>query len=173
MKRVLVALVVALLAAPVVVRAQEALRYAVIDVDRIRDESTMGKEIKGRLMKLQEEKIAAGKKLSDEFDGVRKQLATQAATLSDAKISELQKRGEDLKVQLDRFQEDARQQLMEAQRKEFAELEKQVMPLINELCREMKFLMVFNKYQSGLIYADESVDFTDKVLVRFNSKVTK
>ena len=133
----------------------------------------MGKEIKGRLMKLQEEKIAEGKKLSDEFDGVRKQLATQAATLSDAKISELQKRGEDLKVQLDRFQEDARQQLMEAQRKEFAELEKQVMPLINELSREMKFLMVFNKYQSGLIYADESVDVTDKVLVRFNSKVTK
>ncbi|MBI4915147.1 MAG: OmpH family outer membrane protein [Acidobacteria bacterium] len=173
MKRVLVALVVALLAAPVVVRAQEAFKFAVIDVDRIRDESTMGKEIKGRLMKLQEEKIAQGKRLADELEAIRKQVATQAATLSDAKLKELQKRGEDKQVEIDRFQEDARQQLMEAQRKEFADLEKQVMPLINELCREMKYLMVFNKYQSGLIYADEAVDVTDKVLVRFNSKVTK
>jgi Skp family chaperone for outer membrane proteins len=32
--------------------------------------------------------------------------------------------------------------------------------------------MIFNKYQSGLVYADETFDITEQVLRRFNTKVT-
>ena len=47
------------------------------------------------------------------------------------------------------------------------------MPIIQELGREMKFQMIFNKFQSGLVYADEATDITDLVLKRFNTEVTK
>jgi Skp family chaperone for outer membrane proteins len=33
--------------------------------------------------------------------------------------------------------------------------------------------MVFNKFQSGLVFADESVDITDQVLKRLNTRVTQ
>jgi Skp family chaperone for outer membrane proteins len=47
------------------------------------------------------------------------------------------------------------------------------MPIIQEVGREMKLQMIFNKFQSGLVYADEAMDITDQVLRRFNTKVTK
>jgi Skp family chaperone for outer membrane proteins len=37
----------------------------------------------------------------------------------------------------------------------------------------MKLQLIFNKFQSGLVFADESLDITDQVLRRFNTKVTK
>ncbi|MGE5235540.1 MAG: OmpH family outer membrane protein [Acidobacteriota bacterium] len=178
MKRTLAVAAAMLVAVPVFLRAQEApaapkLAIAVIDVQRIVEESAMGKEAKARLMKAQEDKVAEGRKLNDDLEGLKKQLATQGATLTDAKRSDLQKQIEDKQVQLQRFQDDAQQQLDELKRKELDALEKKIMPLINELGREMKLQFIFNKFQSGLVYADDSTDITDVVLKRFNTTVTK
>lgn len=175
MTRILRTLAAVAVAFPALVVAQDAPKFdvAVIDVQRIVEESAVGKEARARLVKAQEEKFTEGKKMADELEALRKQLSTQAATISDAKRSELQKQIEDKQVQLQRFQADAQQQLDELKRKELEALEKQVMPLINELGRELKLKMIFNKFQSGLVYADEAVDVTDEVLKRFNTRVTK
>jgi Skp family chaperone for outer membrane proteins len=47
------------------------------------------------------------------------------------------------------------------------------MPVIDEVGREQKLQLIFNKFQSGLVYAEETLDITDLVLRRFNTKVTK
>ena len=156
-------------------RAQEPpkLTMAVIDVDQLVQNSAAGKESMARLKKVQDEKVAARKKLTDELDGLQKQLETQRATLAESKIADLQKQIEDRGIALRRFDDDAQQQLEEAKRKELGALEKQIMPIIQELGREMKLQLIFNKFQSGLVYADESLDITDQVLKRFNTKVTK
>lgn len=146
---------------------------AVIDVQRVVEESAAGREAMGRLRKLQEEKVTQGRKLSDELAGLRRQLETQALTLSEAKIAELRKQIEDKQVELQRFQDDAQQELEEAKARELQNLEKQIMPIINEIGREKKFLLIFNKFQSGLVYADDTVDITDEVLRRFNTRLTK
>lgn len=153
--------------------AQQAPPVAVIDVQRVVEESAAGREAMGRLRKLQEEKVAQGRKLSDELANLRRQLETQAVTLSETKIAELRKQIEDKQVEFQRFQDDAQQDLEEARARELQNLEKQIMPIINEIGREKKFLLIFNKFQSGLVYADDAVDITDEVLRRFNTKLTK
>jgi outer membrane protein len=156
-------------------KAPEAprLAVAVIDVNALVQDSAAGKEAMARLKKAQEERIAQRKKLADELEGLQKQLETQRATLSDSKIQDLQKEIEDKGIALKRFDDDAQQQLQEAQKKELDALEKQIMPIIQEVGREMKLQMIFNKFQSGLVYADEATDITDMVLRRFNTRVTK
>ena len=144
----------------------------VIDVDLLVRDSAAGKEAMVRLKKMQDDKVAQRKKLADELEGLQKQLANQRTTLTDAKISDLQKQIEDKGVQLKRFDDDAQQVLQDAQKKELDHLEKQIMPIIQEVGREMKLELIFNKYQSGLVYADESIDITDLVLKRFNTRVT-
>jgi outer membrane protein len=174
-----VAVVMAVLAATAwaqqVPKAAEApkLPLAVIDVNVLVQDSAAGKEAISRMKKAQDEKVAQRKKLTEEAEALQKQLETQRVTLSDAKIAELQKQIEDKGIALRRFDDDAQQQLQEAQKKELDALEKQIMPIIQEVGREMKFQMIFNKFQSGLVYADEAVDITDQVLRRFNTKVTK
>jgi outer membrane protein len=174
-----VAVVMAVLAASVwaqqVPKAAEAPKVplAVIDVNALIQDSAAGKEAMSRLKKAQDDKIAQRKRLTDETEALQKQLETQRVTLSDAKIAELQKQIEDKGIALRRFDDDSQQQLQEAQKKELDALEKQLMPIIQEVGREMKLQMIFNKFQSGLVYADEAVDITDQVLRRFNTKVTK
>ncbi len=164
----------AMLAATVLVAQQSpSLTVAVIDVQQIVQESAAGKEAMARLKKLSDEKMAEGRKLAETFQALEKQLATQGPTLSDEKRSELAKQLEDKQVELRRFDEDARAVLEEARRKELDALERQIMPIINELGRELKLQLIFNKYQSGLVFADDAVDITDQVLRRFNTRVTK
>jgi len=156
-------------------RAQEPakLSMAVIDVDQLVQNSAAGKEAMARLKKAQDDKVAERKKMTDDLDALQKQLESQRATLSDAKIADLQKQIEDKGILIRRFDDDAQQQLEEAKRKELSALEKQIMPIIQELGREMKLQLIFNKFQSGLVYADDGLDITDQVLKRFNTKVTK
>jgi outer membrane protein len=155
--------------------AQEApkLAVAVIDVDQLVQNSAAGKESMTRLKKVQDEKVAERKKMTEDLQALQKQLEAQRATLSEAKVADLQKQIEDRGIALRRFDDDAQQQLEEAKRKELGALEKQLMPIIQELGREMKLQLIFNKFQSGLVFADESLDITDQVLRRFNTKVTK
>jgi len=147
---------------------QEGTRLAVAIVDS--DALVQGSA--ARLKRMQDDKVAERKKMTDELTGLQKQLETQRATLSDAKLAELQKQLEDKQIALRRYDDDAQQQLEEARRKELGDLEKRIMPIIQEVGREMKLQLVFNKFQSGLVYADESLDITDLVIKRFNTKVT-
>jgi len=174
-----VAVVMVVLAATVgaqqVPKAPEApkLGLAVIDVNVLVQDSAAGKEAMGRLKKAQDEKITQRKKLADEAEALQKQLEAQRVTLADSKVQDLQKQIEDKGIALKRFDDDAQQQLQEMQKKELDGLEKQIMPIIQEVGREMKLQMIFNKFQSGLVYADEATDITDMVLRRFNTRVTK
>ena len=138
---------VALVAAAVVLasagqaRAQQGgqetpkLGVAIVDSDALVQGSAAGKEALVRLKKLQDEKIAERKKMTDELTGLQKQLETQRATLSDAKVADLQKQLEDKQIALRRYDDDAQQQMEEARRKELGDLEKRIMPIIQEVGR--------------------------------------
>ena len=177
--RAYVAVVVAALAANAwaqqVPKAPEApkLGLAVIDVNVLVQDSAAGKEAMGRLKKAQDEKIAQRKKLADEAEALQKQLEAQRVTLADSKVQDLQKQIEDKGIALKRFDDDAQQQLQEMQKRELDGLEKQIMPIIQEVGRGRKLQRSFNKFQSGLVYGDEATDITDMVLRRFNTRVTK
>ena len=174
MKKTVVLALVSMVALSAAVLAQEApkLSVAVIDVQQVVNESAAGKEVMTRLRKLQDDKLAEGRKKADDLDALRKQLATQRATLTEAKVLELEKQIEDSQVELQRFSDDTKQQLADAQRRELDALEKQIMPIINELGRELKIQLIFNKFQSGLVYADDANDITEQVVRRFNTRVT-
>jgi hypothetical protein len=44
--------------------------------------------------------------------------------------------------------------------------------VINEVAREQGYTLVFNKFNSGLLFADDkAVDLTEAVITRFNSQI--
>ncbi len=144
-------------------------KIAVIDVQRVVSESDPGKESLISLQKLQEEKIAAGQTLQEEFNAMREQINRQRMTLSEERLAELTRAMEDKEIALRRFQDDATRELDEARRAALGRLEERIMPVIDEVGRERGLTLIFNKFQSGLVYADEAVDITDDVIRRFNT----
>jgi hypothetical protein len=57
------------------------------------------------------------------------------------------------------------------QKKELADLERRVFPIITQLGKERGYTLIFNKFQSGLVFADDAADITEDVLKRFNTTV--
>jgi outer membrane protein len=161
--------VVALLIATAAVPAAAQAKVAVIDVQRVVTESDPGKEVLRKLKELSDQKVQEGQALQQEVNTLRDQLNKQRFTLSEEKLQDLSKQIEDRSIALQRFEDDAQRELNEARRRTLGGLEERIMPVINEIGQERGLTLIFNKYQSGLVYADQTVDITDDVIRRFNT----
>jgi outer membrane protein len=155
-------------AAPV---ASQTLRIGVINVERLVQESALGKEAFNRVKRLNDQKKEEADKLSKELRDMEQKLADQGAALAEDKRDALQKTYQEKAIAFKRFQDDANRELETAQKKELSELERRVFPVINQVGKEKGYTLIFNKFQSGLVYADDSVDLTDDVLRVFNTTV--
>src|SRR5262245_38591601 len=148
-----------------------SLRIGVINVERLVQESALGKEAFNRVKKLNDAKKDEGDKLQKELRDLEQKLADQGSALADDKRETIQKTYQEKAIAFKRFQDDATRELDAAQKKELGELERRVFPVINQVGKEKGFTMIFNKFQAGLLYADDAVDLTDDVLKVFNTTV--
>lgn len=175
MKRLVLSVLAVLLAA--VVSAQSApgaaptVRVAVIDVERLVRDSALGKEAFNRVKKVNDEKKGEADRLQKELRDLEQKLANQGQSLTDDKREELQKQYQEKAIDFKTFQEKASRELDQAQKKELADLERRVFPIISQLGKERGFTLIFNKFQSGLVFADDAADITEDVLKRFNTQV--
>lgn len=159
----------ALLALPA--SAQSAQKVGVIEVQRIVQESAVGKESLARIQKVQAGKQEDLGKRQTELRDLEKRIQEQGKSLSEEAMEKLQKDYQAKALELKRFQDDAQRELEELQRKELGELEKKVLPVIEAVSKELGYALVFNKFQSGLLHADGSVDITDAVIQKFNTAI--
>ncbi len=164
-RTVLMAVVVAAVALP----AAAQNKIAVIDVQRVVTESDPGKEVMKRLKALTDAKSQEGQALQQQFAALQEQFNKQRFTVSETRQAEMSKEIEDKQIAIRRFQDDAQREVQDAQRRELGGLEERILPIINQIGQEQSFTLIFNKFQSGLVYADETVDITDEVIRRFNT----
>lgn len=151
--------------------ASPSVRVAVIDVERLVRDSALGKEAFGRVKKISDDKKAENDRLQKELRDIEQKLANQGQSLSDEKREQLQKQYNEKSIDYKSFQEKASRDLDQAQKKELADLERRVFPIISQLGKERGYTLIFNKFQSGLVFADDAADITEDVLKRFNTTV--
>jgi outer membrane protein len=160
------------LAQPAPAPAPSGGKIGVIEVQRIVQESAIGKESLARVQKVQAAKQEDLAKRQKELRDMEQKIQDQGKALSEDAMEKLQKDYQTKALDLKRFQDDAQRELEESQRKELGELEKRIMPVINEVAKEQGYSLVFNKFNSGLLFADDkSVDLTESVITRFNSQI--
>jgi outer membrane protein len=146
-------------------------KIGVIDVERVISESAAGKEAFLKLKKLQDRKVEEAKKFEEDLMAMEKQLGEQRFILSDEKLKELQKVYEDKQISYKRFKDDTERGLKTARDEELKKLEEKIFPIINKVGKDQGYVLLFNKFNSGLVYADEAVDITDEILRQFNTQV--
>ena len=144
-------------------------KVAVIDVQRVVAESDPGKEAIQKLKAVQDAKVQEGQAMQQELATLRDQINKQRFTVSEERLAEMNKELEDKTIAIRRFEDDAKRELDEARRRELGGLEEQILPIINQIGQDQGITVIFNKFQSGLVYADEAVDITDEVIRQFNT----
>jgi outer membrane protein len=157
--------------APSGVASPTSIRVAVIDVERLVRDSALGKEAFGRVKKISDDKKAENDRLQKELRDIEQKLSTQGQSLSDDKREQLQKQYNEKSIDYKSFTEKASRDLDQVQKKELADLERRVFPIITQLGKERGYTLIFNKFQSGLVFADDAADITEDVLKRFNTTV--
>ena len=144
-------------------------KVAVIDVQRVVTESDPGKEAIQKLKAISDAKVQEGQNLQQEAAALQEQFNKQRFTVSEERLAAMTKELEDKTIAIRRFEDDAKRELDEARRRELGALEQRILPIIDQIGKERGYTLIFNKFQSGLVYADETVDITDDVITRFNT----
>lgn len=149
--------------------AQDSARIAVIDVQKVYEESTRGKALMSELRTLVERKKAEGEAKGQQIQALQKQIAEGRLSLSEDRLEEMQKELEEKVIALRRFEDDTSRELQKAQTQSSTKVNNEVLPLINKLAAEQGYTLIFRKFESGLIFATEEVDITDLVIQRYNA----
>ncbi|MCP4201379.1 MAG: OmpH family outer membrane protein [bacterium] len=153
--------------------AQEALKVAVINVVQLLEESEPGRQGIDALKVLQKEKTDERNAMQTEAQDLRAKITEGQFSLTEEKLAELQKELEDRLIELQRFNDDANRELQKRQEEMLQDIQGKVMPIINAVGQEGGYTMIFNKFESGLVYANEAIDITAEVMQRLNSSVSE
>lgn len=167
----LAAVLAAVLLAPAVpAAAQEtSLKIAILDTEQILTASDTGKKALEELTALRQQKESEGQALQAEAEELRNRLAEGRLSLSEDRIASMEQELEDKAIALRRFQDDANRQLQKKRDEVLAAIDRKVMPIINEFGNEQGYDLIFRKFESGLIFADEGVDVTEEIIRRLDA----
>jgi outer membrane protein len=168
MKKFLVSVAVAAMAVPMVAQSVPA-RVAVVDVQKVLGTSIAGKAAYERLKKFQEERVARAQAMNEEVNKLENDINTKKMSLSEDKLADMTKQLSDKKISMQRFAQDADREVGDARDKMLAELEAKIKPVIDGIGKEMGLAAIFNKFESGLVYASDAIDITDTVIKRFDA----
>ncbi len=167
MKKFLVSVAVAALAAPMFAQNTPA-RVAVIDVQKVLTQSIAGKAAYDKLKKIQDDRVEKAKSMDEEVRKLDADINSKKMSLSEDKLAEMQKQLADKRISMQRYAQDADREVGEARDRELQALETKIKPVIDAIGKEMGIAAIFNKFESGLVYASDAIDITDTVIKRFN-----
>lgn len=148
--------------------AAQTVKVAVIDVERILLESERGKRALQEIDALRKQKQDEGTAKQKELSDLQTRFTEGRLSLSEDKLADLRKQIEEKTIALQRFQDDATRELNKKRNDVLDQIEKSVFPVINQIGKEGGYTLIFNKYNSGLVYADDAVDITAEVIERYN-----
>ena len=118
---------------------------------------------------LQDERLERAKGMDEELRKLDADINAKKLSLSEEKLGEMQKALADKRIAMQRYAQDADREIGEARDRELQALEQKIKPVIDAIGKEMGLAAIFNKFESGLVYASEAIDITDTVVQRFNA----
>ncbi len=147
------------------------VKVGVVNAQEILQKTKKGVEIQKRLEQLQQKKQNEMQAMQDTIKKLEKDVVSPALNQEtrEKKSLELQNKRKNLK----RFIEDAQNEIQRESQKELVELEKSVMPLIDQIGKSKGFTIIFDITRPGIVYFDDAIDITPEVIKAFDAKFPK
>ena len=159
----------ALLLANVLPAVAQGGKIGVLDTQKVVLESKAGKAALAPLEAFQKEKEAALDTRKKEIADLRTRIA-ESQSLPEDELAQLREELEAKTTDIRRFQQDTVQEIQRRQAQVLQEIDRQVMPVVNAYAIEQGYSMIFRKFESGLVYVDESIDVTAAVIQRLDAQ---
>jgi outer membrane protein len=151
--------------------AQEKIKIGYIDIQKVISESQAGKRARDRFQA--QVKKAEGDILKErqDIERLKSDLDKKGPLLKDEERRnieiDLQKRS----VNLQRSMSDHQQELQVKNNEMMSEILKELEKIVNEVGRAEKFTLILERSQ--ILYSDQGIDITSKVIETYNSRAKK
>ncbi|HYN64954.1 MAG TPA: OmpH family outer membrane protein [Candidatus Limnocylindrales bacterium] len=157
-------------AAPAVQRPFPAgTKYAFVNIQRIAAESAAGKTLAGKVQALNQQKVNELNEKNKALQATQQKLEAGATVLSPTAVAQLQKDVERQQIDIQRFTEDAQQDVTNLQTQLQEEFQVRLSPIIQQVAMEHGLHMLFSVVDSGLVWADQALDITTEVIQKFDA----
>ena len=149
--------------------AQSDLKIAVVDLEVIVANSQAGKDLAESLKALEaaaRDEIQSKQQAAGEL---RQRIADGANSLSEDRLSEMQKEYEDMMIEIRRYTDDKQREGQKTQAEGLRRIEQQLEPVFEKVKEEGSYDLILNKVPGVVVMAGERVDITQKVIDRLNA----
>jgi outer membrane protein len=142
------------------------LKLAVVNQDRVLNESDEGKRLKADLEKLRTAKASAIDAKEKEIKALQDQALSAQLSLSDEKRDEITRQLKRKRVEYERLNDDASAEFQEAANRAQGRLIGMFREVIAKYGAEKGYTVILEK--GAVYFAASAVDVTDELLARFN-----
>lgn len=144
-------------------------KYAFVNIQRIAAESAAGKTLAGKVQALNQQKVNELNEKNKALQASQQKLEAGASVLSPNAAAQLQKDIERQQIDIQRFTEDAQQDVTTLQQQLQDEFQVRLTPIIQEVANDKGLHMLFSVVDSGLVWADPALDITTEVIQKFDA----
>lgn len=150
--------------------AADAYRVAVVDVQRVVNESIIGKAARSNLEREMQKAKVKLSTLQADFEKQRGDLEKQSAVLSGAALEERREGLAKKQRDVQRTYQDIQEQLARLNDKEIKTVVDEVNTVVQELAKERSYEFVFERDRQAVVYAAPRLDITQEVIAKLDKK---
>jgi Skp family chaperone for outer membrane proteins len=144
-------------------------KYAFVNIQRVAAESAAGKTLAGRVAALNQQKVNELNEKNKALQAAQQKLDSGSSVLNPNALAQLQKDIERQQVDIQRFTEDAQAEVQNLQTQLQDEFQARLLPVLAQVGSERGLHLMFSAADSGLVWADPSLDITSEVIQKFDA----
>ena len=151
---------------------QTGLKYAYVQLQEVAQTSAQGKAFNAKVQALQDQKVKELEDKKKQLQAAQDKLEKGASVLADAARAALQTDIDRLQRDIQRFTEDASQEIQALTQQLQQQFEQLLLPIIDKVAKEKQVHFVFDAAQSGLVWADPTMNLTGDVIAALDAAGT-
>ena len=151
------------------VQFQDGLKYAYLRVDVIAANSIEGRAANEKVKALNDQKVRELNERNKALQATQQKLEQGGTVLNDVARAQLQQEVERQQRDIQRFTEDAQQDVQALQQQLQEDFQRKLNPNVDRVAREKQVHMVFSAADSGLVWADPTMDLTGDIIRAFDA----
>jgi outer membrane protein len=149
------------------------VKIGVINSQDVLEKSSEGKKVLARLSETDKQNQAAIAKLDDEIRQLQTKLNTTAITLTEEAVAQMRADLDRKNTDRKRKAEDAYSSMQDMTNRLFGQVQKELMPIVEQLGKERGLDIILDLKNSGAVYWSPAIDLTADVIKRYDaSKAT-
>lgn len=148
--------------------AEGSQKIAVVDMNRVLNESNIGKQAMAELQRQKDQVQAEINRRQDEVQKLQNEIRTQGLVLSEAVRQEKETAYRKKLRDVQRFVDDANEEMGIRERDSTQKVLTQVRQVIQQLGREQGYTLITER-RDGTYYVGEGSDLTDEIMRRMNA----